>query len=149
MRNNFFFSDPLTKLLNRDALIALLRKCADYQHTVLCGKFDIKDFRNYNKLFGTLKGDDLLKKSAVLMQKNLKGITNFKEPLNNNLFLFRLHADIFIFLYIGNKLDYIEFKISKLLNIIQKDLGVSIEYNHILKNEKVPRNIEKKIGHML
>lgn len=97
LRNNFFFSDTLTKLLNRDALIALLRKCADYEYTVICGKLDIKDFRSYNKLYGTIKGDILLKNSAIKMKEQLKGITMIQEPLNNNLFLFRLHADIFIY----------------------------------------------------
>lgn len=149
MRNNFFFSDTLTKLLNRDALIALLRKCADYSYTVICGKLNIKDFRSYNKLYGTIKGDELLKSYANMLKDGLKGNTNITEPKNNDLYLFRLHADIFIFLYIGQKMDYIEFRLSKVLDQIDKALGIEIEYSPILKNEKVPKNIEKKIGHML
>lgn len=149
LRNNFFFSDSLTKLLNRDALIALLRKCADFEHTIICGKLDIKNFRNYNKLYGTLKGDDLLRKCSRIMKNNLKAITTFKEPSNNNLFLFRLHADIFVFLYVGKKLNYIEFKIDKLSADIHKECGVEIEYKPVINNEKAPKNIEKMIGHML
>jgi len=149
LRNNFFFSDSLTKLLNRDALIALLRKCADYEYTVICGKLDIENFRDYNKLYGTVKGDILLKNSAIKMKKYLKGITSIEEPSNNNLYLFRLHADIFIYLYIGKKFDYINFKIEKLVKNINKELGIKIKYTPIIINDKVPNNIEKKIGYML
>lgn len=54
-----------------------------------------------------------------------------------------------IFLYIGKKFDYIKFKIEKLLKNINKELGIKVEYNPIIVNDKVPKNIEKKIGHML
>lgn len=149
LRNNFFFSDTLTKLLNRDALIALLRKCSDYEYTVICGKLDIEDFKNYNKLYGTIKGDELLKNCATVLREQLKVTAHITEPTNNSLYLFRLHADIFTFLYIGQKLDYIEFKLEKVLILIKKQLGINFKYTPIIKNQKVPKNIEKTIGHLL
>jgi GGDEF domain-containing protein len=149
LRNNFFFSDPLTKLLNRDALLTILKKCTFAKDTVLFSKLNIKEFRKYNQEYGTQKGDKLLQDVALHLKSELNAITNSKEPEQNNLFLFRVQGDIYTIVYIGCKINFIDHKIQKVLNTIYKRLGINLEYKIIINGKQVPKGIEKQIGYLL
>ncbi len=149
LRNNFFFSDHLTKLLNRDALLAILKKCSFSDNVVLFSKLNIKEFRQYNQEYGTKRGDLLLQNIASYLKNNLKAIIHHKEPEQNNLFLFRPHGDVYCILYIGHKIGFIDHKINKVLEVIKIKLGVELSYSVLIEEEKVPENIEKQIGYLL
>ncbi len=149
LRNNFFFSDPLTKLLNRDALLTILKKSMFNNEIVTFLKLDIKKFRQYNQDFGTKKGDKLLQNVANILQKELNAIIQMKEPQNNNLFLFRLQSDIYSVVYIGYKQSFIGYKLDKIKNIIYNKLGVNLEFDILIDSKQVPKNIENKIGYLL
>ena len=149
LRNNFFFSDRLTKLLNRDALLTILKKTSFNNNIVLFSKLDIKEFRQYNELYGTNKGDILLQNMAVVLKEELKGIVNIKEPEQNDLFLFRLHSDIFCIVYIGHKIDYINYKVEQAILQITNKLGIETNYKILINSKKITKNIEKQMGHLL
>ncbi|MEA1892654.1 MAG: HD domain-containing protein [Campylobacterota bacterium] len=149
LRNNFFFSDPLTKLLNREGMLTLLKKCSFNNDSIVLGRLDIKAFREYNNLYGSDKGDKLLQNVASILKSSLKALTDIKEPQLNDMFIFRPHADIFIFLSISRKVDFLSYKIESICSDIEESLGVKIEYELLLKGEKLARNIEKQISSLL
>jgi GGDEF domain-containing protein len=87
LRNNFFFSDPLTKLLNRQAMLTILKQCSFNDLNITLAKLNIQNFRAYNKLYGSEKGDKLLFSVATHLKDGLKARVNIKEPKNNDMFL--------------------------------------------------------------
>jgi len=149
LRNNFFFADPLTKLLNREGMLTLLKKCSFRNDNIVLGKLDIKAFREYNNLYGSDKGDRLLQKVANILQESLKAITHIKDPELNDIFLFRPQADIFIFLSLNRKVDFLSYKVENILKDIKERLGIEMLLEISIKGKKLSRNIEKQISSLL
>ncbi|MFK5938944.1 MAG: HD domain-containing protein [Sulfurimonas sp.] len=148
-RNTFFFKDSMTNLLNRDALLALLRKSHDYAYTVSLIICNIKQFKVYNQKYGLEKGDYLLKDIGFILKKRLRARTSMKEPEQKDLFLFRLRGDEFVVLNIGNRSDFLSHKLEQISDKIYKDTHIKFEYTYILKCNKVSRSIENEIGYLL
>jgi diguanylate cyclase (GGDEF)-like protein len=148
-RNTFFYIDNLTKFFNKDALIALLRKCHDYKYYISLIKCDIKQFKFYNKEYGIREGDELLKKISNLFIKNLNPIISMKEPKHKDLFIFRLNADKFILLSIGARSEFLNYKIGKIQNILKTKFKVEFKCITLMRDSKVERNIEEEIGYLL
>jgi hypothetical protein len=88
-RNTFFYTDNLTNLLNREALVSLLKKSHDYDYDVSLIICNIKKFKLYNQQYGLTKGDALLKNIAQQLQERLDVQTTMKEPQYKDLFAFR------------------------------------------------------------
>jgi diguanylate cyclase (GGDEF)-like protein len=148
-RNIFFYIDNLTKLLNRDALIAQLRKSHDYGFYISLILCNIRDFKFYNKKYGLKKGDTLLRNIANLLIEKLKPKITMKEPEYKDLFIFRPGADKFVLIFIGARSEFLLYKIEKIKNIIKNDFEVDIKCNFIIKDNPVQRNIEEEIGYLL
>jgi len=149
LRNNFFYSDSLTKLLNRKAMLTILKKNSFNENNVVLGQLNIKSFRAYNELYGTDKGDILLKKIAQYLKNGLNANTHLKEAKLNDMFLFRPHSDIFIFLHVSKKVDFISYKVEAIVDDIKAKLGVDLEYKILINGEKFHRNLEKQISALL
>jgi len=62
--------DPLTGLLNRRALLGVLRKAFDTGATILF--FDLDDFKRINDRYGHQAGDDALKQFARALQASFR-----------------------------------------------------------------------------
>jgi len=148
-RNSFFFTDSLTKLLNRDALLSLLRKSYDYEYKVSLIECNLKAFKEYNKSFGLNKGDVILKKIADYINHELSGITKIKNPQLKDLFLFRLNADKFAILYIGQRGEFLSYKLDKIQNKIKEKFEIDFEYSFIIRDKYISKNIERDIGYLL
>jgi len=149
LRNNFFYSDPLTKLLNRKAMLTILKKSSFNEHNIVLGKLNIKAFRAYNELYGTDKGDLLLQKVALFVKEDLHAITNLKEAKLNDMFLFHPHSDIFIFMHVSKKVDFLSYKVEAILEKIEVKLGIEMEYEILVNGQKLQRNVEKQISALL
>ena len=148
-RNSFFFTDHLTKLLNRDALLSLLRKSHDYGYKVSLIESNLKEFKDYNKAFGLHKGDIILQTTANIINKEFLGITKMKNPQPREVFTFRLHADKFAILYIGQRGEFISYKMSKIQESIKKKLDMLFEFQFIIRDNTISKNIERDIGYLL
>ena len=149
LRNNFFFSDPLTKLLNRQAMLTILKQCSFNDLNITLAKLNIQNFRAYNKLYGSEKGDKLLFSVATHLKDGLKARVNIKEPKNNDMFLFRPYADVYVLLHVSKKVDFIAYKIDIILEKIQDKLGINIIYEMVADGKILSRNIEKQISSLL
>jgi diguanylate cyclase (GGDEF)-like protein len=148
-RNIFFYIDDLTKLLNRDALIAYLRKCHDYGFFVSLIICNIRGFKLYNKYYGVKKGDELLKKIADMLVTNFNAYIIMKEPEHKDVYVFRGSADKFVVLSVGARAEYINYKVEKIKNLLKERENMEIECNFLLKNKKPQKNIEDEIGYLL
>ena len=148
-RNTFFFTDNITNFLNRDALLGLLRKSHDYEYSVSLIVCNIKRFKAYNQKYGLERGDQLLKTVGEVLKKGLHSTTIIKEPELNDLFLFRLTGDKFVILNIGNKSEFLTYKLDQISDTIYKNCDVHFEYDFIVKCNRVSRNIESEIGYLL
>ncbi|MCX6051792.1 MAG: HD domain-containing protein [Campylobacterales bacterium] len=148
-RNSFFFTDSLTKLLNRDAILGLLRKSHDYGYKISLIGCNIKNFKTYNRVYGLAKGDILLKDVASILIQNLSAITSIKEPVEKDLFLFRLSGDKFALLYIGQRSEFLSYKLEKVKEDILKTMSVEFDFHFIIKNAIASRNIEQDVGYLL
>ncbi len=148
-RSKFFFTDSLTKLLNINALLALLRKSHDYEYSISLIVCNIKSFKAYNKKYGIRKGDMLLKQISSTLFNKLRAITLFHEPRQKDLFLFRLHGDKLAILYIGQRSEFLTYKLECIQKKIEDDYNICLEYDFTIKNSLVARNIEEDIGYLL
>ncbi len=149
LRNNFFFTDPLTKLFNREGMLTILKKCSFNEHHVVLGKLDIESFREYNNLYGTDRGDVLLQKVAKILKAKLKATTHMKEPELNDMFVFRPQADIYLFLSLNRKVDFLSYKIDALREEVELKLGVKLKYELLVGGKTLIKNIEKQISSLL
>ncbi len=148
-RNSFFFTDSLTKLLNRDAILGLLRKSHDYGYKISLLGCNIKNFKAYNRIHGLVKGDIVLKQVASVLLQNLNAITYIKEPTEKDLFLFRLSGDKFALLYIGQRSEFLTYKLEKIREEIANTMSLAFEFQFIIKNAIASRNIEQDVGYLL
>ena len=148
-RNGFFFTDPLTKLLNRDALLGLLRKSHDYEYKVSLVECNVQSFKAYNKTFGLAKGDAILKDIANEMMQKFSACVKIKNPQPKDLFIFRLHADKFAILFIGQRGEFLNYKLTKIKDVLKEKLDLDFEYSFIIRDNNIPQNIERDIGYLL
>ena len=148
-RNNFFYKDTLTQLLNRTAFLGLLRKIHDYQYKVSLILCNINQFKLYNQKYGLRKGDLVLKKIAESMQDELRGITHIKEPEVQDLFLFRVGSDKFLLLYIGAKYAFFSYKLDQIFKTIKASTELEIRYDFLVKGHVIGKNFEEEIGYLL
>jgi len=149
LRNSFFFLDPLTKSLNRDGLLAILRKSADYEYKAVVALVNIRHFKDYNKLYGLKKGDDLLVQIAKKFQHAFSCKHIMNEPKHHDAYFARIHADKFALLYIGQRVDFIAYKLQEIIGECKKEFGVEITSEIIVKNEKLSHHIENELGYLL
>ncbi len=151
LRNNFFFKDSLTSLLNREAILTLLRKIGEYGYKTDLILINFKNFREYNKEHGLKKGDKLLQAFATFLRTKLKAKTKIEEPALHDIFLGRARADKFILIHIGQRGAFLEYKLSKILEEFSKKYNQAIELDFLFlnKDRPLPKNIEKETGYLL
>lgn len=148
-RTSFHFKNPITHLLNRDALLAFLRKGADREEGAFLAEINIRNFSDYNKTFGLHKGDDLLRSFASYLSKHLNATSDFEEPQCRHAYLFHGHADHFYFLELGFRSEFLIQQLSKLEHQAFSALSTDIYHRVILNGEIIPHNIEHKLGYLL
>ena len=67
------FTDPLTRLTNRIAFVAMLDHLVAHSQSAALALFDIDHFMTFNMRFGQSAGDDLLRAFAGLLQAMTRG----------------------------------------------------------------------------
>jgi len=149
LRNSFFFLDPLTKALNRDGLLAILRRSSDYEYKVVLTFINIKHFKDYNKLYGLKKGDTLLNEISKKFQHAFSCKHIMNEPKHHDAYFARIHADKFALLYIGQREDFISYKLQEIVSECKKEFGVEISSDIIIKNKKLSHHIKNELGYLL
>jgi len=149
LRNNIFFTDLKTKLLNREGILAVMKKASDYGLYGNIVLINIKQFKNINKLYGLSKGDEILKKVANSLKKFFNAKTHIVEPQYNMNFLARIRADKFIFIGLNRKLYYIEYKLKSFKDEMKKS-NIEIEFEFLLKNSLIKKElVEREIGYLI
>jgi len=149
LRENVFFHDYLTKLLNREGLLAIIRKSSDNDR--LYGslvRINIKKFREYNKKFGLKKGDWLLKEIAKFFQNFFKASIYDFFPKEESFYLGRVGADNFILFYIGHKVEFLKVKLERVKEEVHKKFQIQIDYEFLLEHAHLAKSI-KHIGYIL
>ncbi len=149
LRNNFFFTDSLTKAFNRGGLLAILRKSSDYGYKVILFFINIRHFKEYNHQYGLKKGDSLLVETAQLFQNSFSTQKTMNEPKHKDTYFARIRADKFALLFIGQRESFLTYKLKQTVQECYKKLGIEIDIQNIIKNTKVSRNIENEIGYLL
>jgi GGDEF domain-containing protein len=148
IRSQFFYQDRLTGLYNRDALLLLLKKTSYTDLFVSITTIDIERFKHYNQLYGTQKGDELLKRIAdVLSTYDTNG--GFLIPKDRGLYTFRLDSDRFFILFLGYGSDYFNYLIDKILKQLRNTFDVRFKSSRFLEHAKVPKNIEMEFAYLL
>lgn len=131
--------DPLTGIYNRSTGKELINNYFEnFNNMVYCFIIlDIDYFKEINDTFGHIIGDAVLREFSGLL----------KEFFNNDDIMFRLGGDEFIVfmkdIEINNYLEFITKKLSKLCNLMDKDLKfngitqkISISVGATISNEK-------------
>jgi len=149
LRDNLFFIDPLTKFLNRDALLTLLQKFTDENLHISLIEINIKKFKNYNKVYGIQKGDELLQRLAKEIKSFFKTITTMEKITNKDVYGIRVSADIFVLLSIGRRSEFLEYKLESFQEIVYQKLQIEIESKFIIVDKKLTKNLINEIGYLL
>ena len=144
LKNNIFFIDLFTKTLNREGLLAIFRKSADYGFYGSLVEFNIKRFKEYNKLYGIKKGDELLKNLADSIKESFHAVGSLEEPHDKLSVLARTGADRFYLLYLGRRGEYLEYKIQKFCDVFKNNLV----YQFLLKDKNM-QQYKNEIGYLI
>jgi GGDEF domain-containing protein len=130
-RTSFFYRDPLTKLLNRDALLALVKQGLSKGVPIILYGLDIAGFKGINLRFGLAHGDKLLTQIGA----HLAPYARLEEQLTidpEEIKAFRTFADHFYLLYCGLAADYFDFKVNQLRTRIEAQTSVTLKVKTIL-----------------
>ena len=71
------------------------------------------------------------------------------EPKHHDAYFARIHADKFALLYIGQREDFISYKLQEIVSECKKEFGIGISSDVIIKNEKLSHHIENELGYLL
>lgn len=147
-RNTFFYKDPLSSLFNRNALLVFIKKGIAKSLRISLLKFDIKGFKEINSRFGLSHGDKLLIQIGTLLQ-DFSPSSELIEVKDGDIRACRTMADRFFLLYVGDAVDYFEFKANTLLNKIRDEIGVEIKQNMIINNYRADQAKSLEWGYLL
>ena len=145
LQNNIFFIDLFTKTLNRQGLLAMFMKSADYGLYGSLIKLNIKHFKEYNRLYGVKKGDELLKNLANSVKNYFNALEYLEEPKEKLAFIARVVADKFYILYLGRRGDYLEYKFQKFCESFKE---AELEFEFLLKDKKLEK-YKNEIGYLI
>jgi len=148
-RNSFHFKNPLTNLLNKDALLTLLRKGASKDESAFLAEINIRSFSEYNKTYGLAKGDRLLKKVSSFLLKKLGSSQEFQAPQSHKIYLFHGYADKFYLLEFGFRDVYLKLRLEKVIKEAQEEIATPLYFKALLEGQKISSNIEDKVGYLL
>ena len=148
-RNTFFYTDKLTSLYNRDALLMLLKKASYNDCVASMIEIDIVHFKNYNKKHGTYKGDELLQEISQELKKLQTSTKDKLLPHEKMIYPFRLDSDHFYLLYLGYGYDFFEHKIITLEHQLEKIFDVDFKMRTLFENKKIPKNIEIEMAYLI
>ena len=136
IENNVYFIDLNFKVLNREGLLAVFKKSADLNFFGSLIHINIENFKEYNKRFGSKKGDELLKKVIANINKFFKTKTSLVEAKDGINYLARTTADKFYILSIGSKGGFLEYKLEEFVKELPE---IKIKYTFLIKNEKLKK----------
>ncbi len=145
LKNNIFFIDLFTKTLNRQGLLAMFRKSADYGLYGSLIRLNIRHFKEYNKLYGVKKGDELLKEVAKAIKTKFNALDYLEEPHEKLAFVARTVADKFYLFYIGRRGDFLEYKLEKFCREIE---DIKLEFEFLIKDKKLEK-FKNEIGYLI
>ena len=143
--NNVYFMDLRFKTLNREGLLAIFKQSANMDLFGSLININIKKFREYNKKYGSHKGDDLLRKLVKDIKDYFKAKNFLENPKDGINYIARLNADKFYLFSVGSKGNFLEYKLDGFIKNFKED---EIEYKFILKNEKLI-DFRDKIDYLL
>lgn len=148
-RNSFHFKNPITDLLNKDALLTFLRKGASKNESAFLAEINLRGFSEYNRTYGLEKGNRLLKKVGHFLLKKLGSSKEFETPINHQIYIFHGYADKFYLLEFGHRNIYLKTRLEKILKEAEMEIALPIYYKAILEGQKIANNIEDKVGYLL
>jgi GGDEF domain-containing protein len=149
LREKIFFEDMLTGLLNRNALMLLIKKAISLNKSVSLIKFEIKNFKLIHQKRGIITADKIIKLTASEIKNRLDIKFNPESVEDNDVYAVRDSGGRFLFLVIGEsgvlfgKLNVIEDKILPLFE------GVEYEKDVLIENRRMDYNFEKVIEYIL
>ncbi len=147
-RSTFFYKDSLTALFNRSALLVLIKKGITKNQRLSLLKFDIKGFKEINSRFGLAHGDKIL----IQIGSILSQYAQMEEEIdlqNGQIGAFRTTADRFFLLYLGDAIDYFEYKAKKLIDNIAIEVGVVFKQEMIFHHYRADHVSTLEWGYLL
>ncbi|MDD2357803.1 MAG: HD domain-containing protein [Thiovulaceae bacterium] len=147
-RNTFFYKDSLTSLFNRNALLILIKKAIVKKLHVTLIKFDIKAFKEINSKYGILHGDKLLTQIGVLL-KQYSPLSEIIDVNSGDIFACRTMADNFLLLYVGDAVDYFDFKVDSIIKNIETNINVKLKIAVIIYNYSSDQTNSLEWGYLI
>jgi len=142
LRNRIFFEDMLTGLLNKNALLLILRRAIETKFNVTLIKVNIKNVAKYKQRQDIYEIEKLMKLYSAKIKKEFK-VKDIKEKLDkNSVYVFR---DDGKFIFLGFSKDLEE----KISIILKTTTSLEIEYEFIFKDKKLNYNYEKEIEYFI
>ncbi len=148
IREEVFFEDVFTGLLNRNALLLLIRKFIEKKHSISVVKLE---FTNLKTLL-SLKGVSFIDKTLKLCAAEIKNILNVSlhvnEPEEGGVYAFRISGGVFLFLTFGNSVELLK----SLQKVVEKieiyDDEVGFEYECIFEDKIPDYRFEKLLDYL-
>lgn len=148
-RTSFLFRHRVTSLLNRDALLAFLRKGSSREAYAFLVEINLAQFSNYNELYGLLKADELLRQTAEFFQNELHARSDLDDSPTRSFYLFHGYADHFYLLEFSQRSEYIIHLLNVMIKKFYEKYNINVHYKILLRGEKIPQHIERKVGYLL
>lgn len=148
LHNNVFFIDLFTKTLNREGFLAVFGKSADEDFYGSLVHINIKNFKNYNRIHGVKKGDELIKTISNEMKNYFNAVTSLDKPEKRKIYLIRTVADKFFLFLIGRRGEFLEYKVEQFIKDIKDKYGVKLYSEFLIKDVKL-KDYKKEIGFLV
>lgn len=146
LRYKIFFEDTFTGLLNRNALMLILRRAIENSLKITMVELNIKNYQLLHKKHGIENVENVIKTISIKIKKEFKDLT-VNDPLNeNNIYVFKESVARFVFLGFGDSKTFLK-KMEPFLDL--KIDHAEIDLNVIFKEKELDYNFEKLINYVI
>jgi len=145
LRNSVFFEDILTGLLNKNALLLLIRRANELKMKLSLIELQINDFNILQH--SNVSAMDKVVKITSAEIKSLLSVSELKTPSSEDVFVFRSGFKYMVMFFendeVYGKLQKLKEKINSL------NLGFTVDYEVLVKDKTMDYNFERVMEYII
>jgi hypothetical protein len=149
IREEVFFTDVFTGLLNKNALLLLLRRCIEQKLPISIIKLELVNMKHFLKVKDIAYVDRIIKLAAAEIKNIISIKLSVSEPEKGDVYAFRKSGGIFLFMSVGEEKELVKSIEKTVEKVCLLNKGISFEYETVFSGRKPDYNFEKQLEYLV
>jgi GGDEF domain-containing protein len=146
LRKKIFFEDTFTGLLNRNALMLVIRKAIEKEYKVTLIELNVKNYKILHRMHGFEKVERIIREISVQIKKTFELHSVDEEISEDKIYVFKESVARFVFLgFKGSESILRKIKPCTCLRMEKADL----EFDVVFENKPLDYNFEKFVNFVI